>query len=336
MTSTLNLNGDFIAIASWEPGRTDVFVRGPTNSVLHKWQTAPDAAWLPGQWNDNWETLANNALSDITAVSWGPHRIDLFWIGEQNSVQHLFWNGTCWTLESLGGEAIGRIAAVSWGNNKLAVFHRGMGNTVFSNLWYEGKWHGWDNLGGEIVGIPVAVSWGENRVDVFHRSASLDVQQKSFDGTTLKWTDNWTSTEGVATLIDDIAAVSPSPGTINLFGIGTTNAVFVQTFSGGEWSHWTSLGGNNRSKPDAVAFQGSALAVAVQGHDNAAYVNFLQAQGETWSGWQQVGDKYNVTETPVFHPRSNFNLPIFIRNAVANLVILKNDSFLGSSNHVST
>ncbi len=80
----------------------------------------------------------------------------------------------------------------------------------------------------------------------------------------MKWSGGWNCTAVGAILIDDVAAASPTPGTINLFGIGTTNAVFVQTYSGGQWGRWTSLGGNIRSKPSAVAFGGSASAVAVQ------------------------------------------------------------------------
>ncbi len=86
-------------------------------------------------------------FSDITAVSWGPHRIDLFYIGESGTIQHLFWNGQFWDLENLGGTATGNLAAAAWGVGKLAVFHRGMNNGMWVNLWHDDAWHGWTSLG---------------------------------------------------------------------------------------------------------------------------------------------------------------------------------------------
>lgn len=272
--------------------------------------------------------VATDVMSDVAATSWGPQRIDVFWYGPRNAIQHLWRNGldgSSWNTENLGGQAIGTPAAVAWGVGKLSVFHRGLSNAVFGNLWHDGRWHGWTSLDGEIVGNPVAVSSGEGRIDVFHRGGGLDVYHRSFDGTTMKWSDGWVCTCTHAILIDDIAAVAPTTGTIYLFGIDSNNRVVFQTYTARKWVPWASLENiNPRSRPSAVAFEGSAVVVAVQGHDNAVYVNTRQVLSGPWSGWARVGDQYVATVMPVLHPRGTFSTPVFVRGQFANLLLLSN------------
>ena len=34
-----------------------------------------------------------NRLEGLTAVSWGPDRIDLFWVGADRTLMHRWWDG---------------------------------------------------------------------------------------------------------------------------------------------------------------------------------------------------------------------------------------------------
>src|SRR5258708_7965708 len=57
------------AVASWAPGRLDVFVRGTDNQLWHK--------WFAGTWS-GWEPLGGSLTSAPTVTAWGPGRLDVF------------------------------------------------------------------------------------------------------------------------------------------------------------------------------------------------------------------------------------------------------------------
>ena len=43
-----------------------------------------------------------SVASDPDAVSWSSNRVDLVAQGMDNTLQHLYWNGSAWSWESLG------------------------------------------------------------------------------------------------------------------------------------------------------------------------------------------------------------------------------------------
>src|SRR6266850_1617497 len=58
-------------VASWGPGRLDVFGRGPDGKMRHRWY---DNIWL-----DSWiNTGITHPNCEASAVSWGPGRVDVF------------------------------------------------------------------------------------------------------------------------------------------------------------------------------------------------------------------------------------------------------------------
>ena len=69
-------------VASWGPGRLDVFVHGFDNQLWHK--------WYDGNWSA-WETLGGRLTSDPTAVSWGPDRVDVFARFPDNALWHRWY-----------------------------------------------------------------------------------------------------------------------------------------------------------------------------------------------------------------------------------------------------
>ena len=150
------------AVASWQPNRLDVFVRGTDQSLYHKW-------WDGRSWSI-WESLGGILTSAPGAVSWGPNRIDVFTRGTDQSLYHKWWDGSRWSdWESLGGTLTSAPAVSSWQPNRLDVFSRGSGQTLYHKWWDGRGWNGWESLGGTLTSSPAAVSWGPNRIDVFAR-----------------------------------------------------------------------------------------------------------------------------------------------------------------------
>ncbi|POR37065.1 Carbohydrate-binding protein [Tolypocladium paradoxum] len=309
------------AVTSWAPGRTDVFVRGTNNAVYHKWQNGGGTAWGPSE--TGYENLGGTIYGNVTAVSWGNNRIDLFALGTDNACWHKWWDGAAWRgWESLGGAIIGDICAVSWVANRLDLFVRGMNNGVFHKAWNGSAWlpsvSGWTNLGGVILGSPKAVCWGPNRIDVLVRGTNNGVYQKTWNGTT--WQPSvlgWQSLGG--TVMDDITPVSTAPNRLDLFVQGTNNSVYQKSWNGSAWvpsaTGWTSLGGVVMSRPSAVAWGGNKISLAVQGTDNAVYTK--EWNGSTWVDWHSIGGV--ITDSPVVDPRGGDRMAIYVRGTNASM-----------------
>jgi hypothetical protein len=78
--------------------RLDLLYRGDDNMVYHKYFDA--GAWAPSM--TDWESLGGNASpsSNLTAVSWGPGRLDLLYRGDDNMVYHIYYDGSWKPLPS--------------------------------------------------------------------------------------------------------------------------------------------------------------------------------------------------------------------------------------------
>src|SRR5260370_318361 len=87
---------------SWGHKRLDVFAvgfhkGGPYNQVWHGWSDGQ--AWGPGEWFDPKAALDQQGL---TAVSWGPGRLDIFTMkGDHTSLFHQWFDGQVWGSEWL-------------------------------------------------------------------------------------------------------------------------------------------------------------------------------------------------------------------------------------------
>jgi hypothetical protein len=103
------------AVASWSEGRLDVFYRGTSNELRHKW-------WDGSAWRD--ESLGGVITSDPAAVSWGPGRIDVFARGADDALWQAWYDGRTHHWESLKRQLSSAPAASSWGSRRLDVFGR--------------------------------------------------------------------------------------------------------------------------------------------------------------------------------------------------------------------
>ena len=151
-----------------------------------------------------WEDLGGILTSAPTVASWQSNRLDVFAIGQNRALWHLYWNGSSWSQwEDLGGVLNYSPAAVSWGRNRIDVFGVGTNKALWHKYWNGSTWSNWEDLGGVLTSAPAVSSWQNNRLDVFARGQNQALWHKYWDGS------NWSQWEDLGGIITSApAAVS--------------------------------------------------------------------------------------------------------------------------------
>jgi len=173
------ITGGRPTVASWTPGRLDVFWRGSDDLLKHVWRPSLTASWT------SVEPFVDEILkSDPAAISTANGKIDLFWKGSVGELRHK-WFPSCsgcgnWALSTsrTGGGVVNLSPAVaSWDSTRLDVFWKGNNNEL-DHIWRfsDGTWWtgGVENLGGDHATGPGAVSWGPSRIDVLMAKSATD------------------------------------------------------------------------------------------------------------------------------------------------------------------
>jgi hypothetical protein len=249
------------AMASWGPGRLDVFVRGTDDELWH--------GWFTGFQFFGWEPLGGVLASGPTVAAWGPNRLDVFVEGTDGGMWHRWWDGTRWNgWEPLGGVLASGPTVASWGPNRLDVFVQGTDNGIWHRWWDGTQWNGWEGLGGQSSGDPAAASWGPGRVDVFTRNVDGTLGHLWYDG-------QWIGPEWFAGgLLSGPAAVSVASGQVDVVASGAAAAPLRFEYTG-SWNNWQSLGGLTTFNPAIAAVTTSAEEVAVTGTDGGVWLSQL-------------------------------------------------------------
>jgi subtilisin family serine protease len=227
------------AIASWAPGRLDVFTRNSSGALAHAWS----GAQLVG-----WENLGGGMVGAPAAVSWAPNRIDVFVRGTDNQLWHKWYAGTWSGWEPLGGVLGSGPAAASWGAGRLDVFARGSDGQLWSRAYTGTGWAAWTPLGGQLGGDPAAVSWGFGRIDVVARGTDGQVWQRFMNGGA--WAGSWVALGGAA--VGGTGISSRGVGLLDIFVTGTNGHLFHKWYDAG-WHGYEDLGGNLTSGPAAIS-----------------------------------------------------------------------------------
>ena len=131
------------------PARFDEQVGVVDSALWGGWETAfttaADAAhpwWRGGHWT-GWESLGGAMRSDPAVSSWGPGRLDVFYIGTDQQLKHRFrWDGgSTWAPgeDTIGGLALDVTppGAVSWGPGRIDVFARALGPGGTAHTWWQ-------------------------------------------------------------------------------------------------------------------------------------------------------------------------------------------------------
>ena len=126
----------------------------------------------------------------LAAVSWGPGRIDRFWIGREGDLLHqAFDRGTWGAVESLGGQPVSTPGVTAWAVDELEVFCVFPDGQLWDRYWDGVSWHAWESLGGELdpEGGAAASSWGADRLDVWALGRDGRTWHRWWDGA--RWVD---------------------------------------------------------------------------------------------------------------------------------------------------
>lgn len=234
----------------------------------------------------------------VSAVSWGPNRLDLFARGDDNAVWHgrgtKNWGG-------LGGQIQQPPAAVSWGSGRLDIFVCGSDRALWHKCWNDkGGWYpsktSWAPLGGQILGGPAVATWGPGNLHVVVRGTDNALHYKGYNEQS-GWT-NWGTLDGATLSAPSI--VSWGSGRLDIFVRGLDNACHHRVYDKNRngWGPWENLGGNITGVPAAVAWGPNRLDIVVRGSDGAAWTKSWTPAGyyPSKTEWTSLGG--NITDTP--------------------------------------
>ena len=260
-----------ISAASWGPNRIDVFGLGTDSKMYHLYFDGVAEVWGP---SIGPELLFGHSIftSAPTAVSWGPNRLDVFGLGTDNKVYHLFYDGVAQVWgPSIGPEVLpgdqtfsSAPAAVCQGPKSVDVFAIGTDKKMYHKYWNaaSGVWEPlttWEPLGGAFIDSPAAVSWGPDRLDVFGLGTDNKVYHMFQDGDAKAWEPaiGPEVLPGDQTFKSAPAVVSWGPNRIDVFAVGTDNQMYHKYWDGvsGIWepqAQWEPMGGTFNSAPRAV------------------------------------------------------------------------------------
>ena len=253
------------AVASWSPGRLDLFVQGGDHVLYHRWSNDGGLSY------SGWESLGappGGLVSSPAAVSWGPNRIDVFGRGADGALWHRWWSGRVGDWERLGGILASAPTVASWSGGRLDVFVIGAGHALY-HTWWDGVWHPFEGLGGYGVLDPGATSWGPNRIDLLTLGSNDLLYHRWYNGVWSNWYQEvpgfWFSGPSVA---------SPSLGRIDVMLESSDNG---QPLGHAYWAqgwHQDVVGGSLTSAPAAVrSFR--QMDVFVRGTDGNLWHTFL-------------------------------------------------------------
>ncbi len=235
------------------------------------------------EWSD-WEWLGGQLIFGPTVCSWGPNRLDIFGVGNNRALWHIYWNGNRWSeWQDLGGQLKSKPAAVSWGPNRIDVFGRCATDSSLCHKWWDGsRWHDWERLGGELTSGPAVCSRGVNRLDVFVLATDSSLYHKRWDGS--RWRD-WQGLGG--TLTADPAAVSWDNNRIDVFGRGISETLWHKYWNGSSWSEWEQPGRPTLYGPAVSSRRADRLDVFVVAPNGN--LQHMKWNGSAWTGWEGLG-----------------------------------------------
>jgi hypothetical protein len=222
--------GDGPAVASAQPGQTDVFVRGSDDALWTRHRNG--TTW------GGWTSLGGILTAAPAAASPQQGVIDLFVRGRDNALwtNHSV-NGSWSGWASLGGILTSPPAAASPQQGVLDLFVRGRDNALWTNHAVNGVWSGWATLGGLLLSAPGATSGGPGALDLFVRGSDNAVWTRHLGA----W--GWAPWQPLGGLVTTRPmAGSGSAGSVDLYVRGTDNAVWTRHATNGVWGQWSSLG----------------------------------------------------------------------------------------------
>jgi hypothetical protein len=318
-------------------GRLQVFVVGTNNQLFYKTQTASGSNTWTG-----WTSLGGGVKADTSpAVARNNDgRLQVFVVGTnsqlyyktQSSPNSNIWSSS-WT--SLGGGLRASTDPIAMANDdgRLQVFVVGTNNVVYyktqtspnSATWSSS----WTSLGGGVKAdtSPAVARNHDGRLQVFLVGTNNQLQyraQTSPNSNT--WSSSWTSLSGTLRGGTDPAVIANSDGRLQVFVIGTNNAVYYKAQSSpgsSTWSSsWTSLGGGVKADtgPAAARNTDGTLQAIVIGTNSALYYKTQSPPNSAiWSSsWTSLSGILRDNSDPAVVPNSDGRMEGFVITPVGS------------------
>ncbi|MXP66114.1 hypothetical protein E0493_22505 [Roseomonas sp. M0104] len=165
---------------SFEAGRLDVFSTDGEGRLMQIVRTGGWTGWHePTLHPPGFRFAADQGGDGLSAVSWGPRRIDIFGRGARGGLGHAWWDGNRWFGEEFEGAISSAPGVASPAPGRLEVFAR-LSDGGFGVKVFDRSWSGWAALRGRPESAPAAVfvprTVEENRVEVFYRGTLNDLR----------------------------------------------------------------------------------------------------------------------------------------------------------------
>ena len=236
-------------VATWGPDRLDVFGLDEDQVIKHQYWDGE--FWQPR--HTRFEDLGRECASkirspSISAVSWGPGRLDIFCQGYNGHLLHQFYDGSQWhpaadSMEDLGGRIRGEPTAISRGKDRLDVLGINYAGQPVHLYWDGSQWSQWQTIPikaelDEVIGLTLT-SWAENRLDAY-AAVSPNTFHNYWNGSQWASWEILSSTFGV----DGLAATSSSVNRMEIAvkgpgGITGQNILLFKFFDGEAWKPGT-------------------------------------------------------------------------------------------------
>lgn len=156
-----------------------------------------------------------------------------------------------------------------------------------------------------VTGSPAVSAWysgSVQRVDVFVRNSSNQVASVTATGTSvasLSW-GSWSTDTGITMLAgSDPAAISPTPGRIDLVACDSAGQLRQKTYSGGAWGSWNTITTGCSSSPSITGrtykvFNKTYIELAVVVRDSGGQLKSIAYdQLGGWGSWNFLGGTFS-------------------------------------------
>lgn len=258
------------AAVSWSSRRTDVFAVN-AGQLVHRWLDS-GSAWSPGtDWQNLGAPSGRRLASQPATASRGDGLLDVFATADDGQVWRRSYspqtNWTAWA--SLGGMCTSAPAATSWSSDHLGVVVKGKRGELWLNQW-DGRWSGWVKVpASPVTSSPALASTGTGRMDLFARGSRGDLVHNVYANSDWR---GWVSLGGGLAPDTTPAAASMTPGNLDVFVIGSNDAVYRKDLRAGTWgSGFQKLGGSVVNGLGATAMHANHLEVFAQAPDGRLY-----------------------------------------------------------------
>lgn len=129
----------------------------------------------------------------------------------------------------------------------------------------------------------------------------------------------WQRLSGISTQ-GDPAAVSPRPGRIDLFSVGTDGLLYTRTLSGGRWGQWLQVDGRTKFDAAPAASSSAPGRIDLVGRAGGDLLTASYANGR-WNAWASVPPAGRITGAPGLVSAESGTLDAFVVRAEDSAVL---------------